>query len=770
MRFEMRWTRRARWLRCSLLVAAVCTVPAIASAQKTREDAVQAARRGEFDAAVSALRALSAASPSDTAIAFDLAVVLEWAARPREATDVFEHTGVAEPPEYVLGAMLRAYRTQRRWVEAGALAAQGTRRFPADPQWAVAGWMARGDEAIASGDQFAALGAYLHAAQLAPGDAGIAREVSGILVRLGAPFGAGLHVQTRDLGIEAGQAAALVTAAEVGDPAQRFAKTDEAIARIDALLADAAAATPPDAGLLLRLRRDRVIALRDRGHWAATAEGVAALRKDGNAIPPYVRHAEADALLALRRPEDAATAYGEVLAADPSLRSARVGLFFARLEQEDIHGALALVDAMAAEGGPKRGTSANWEWLDAQLLAAVARYYAGQPREAWHRLQPLVEGAPALGFLRSAKAQIAAARGWPRLADEESHIATTLAPPDRATEIELAEAALSRKRFDEAESRTVALVTVYPEDQGVERLRQEMRANDAVELRVESETRSEHGSAADSPGSGYDVRTSLFSPPFLERWRLKAGYEFSQATPVEGVIRRARYGAGVEAQWPDATLEATAWMNTGTLDRAGGQVAASWQFGDHVQVSGDGERYAAETPLRATFYGISADAGSGEIAYSWDSTTAVAASVRRLWFTDGNDRIEASTHFVARLVERPDLTVDVRPELWWGSNTRPDAPYFNPKQSTSADMGVAARHLLWRRYERSLYQEFRLSAGAFVQEAYPTHWTGSVGYEQALRFTNDSTLHYGVGWARRVYDGEPVGDLRFYVNLGHRFD
>ena len=295
-------------------------------------------------------------------------------------------------------AMVRAYRTERRWAEAGALAAQGVRRFPANSQWPLAVWMVQGDEAVASGDAFAALGAYLHAAELAPDDAGVAREVSGILVRLGAPFGAGLQAQTRDLGIEAAQAAALVTAAEVGDPALRFTHTDEAIARIDVLLADAASATPPDAGLVLRLRRDRVIALRDRGRWAATVDAVAALRTDGNAIPPYVRHAEADALLALRRPEDAATAYDAVLAADPSLRSARVGLFFALLEQEDIDRALALVDAMAAEGGPRLGTStapsANWEWLDAQLLAAIARYYADQPREAWRRLAAARRGRP----------------------------------------------------------------------------------------------------------------------------------------------------------------------------------------------------------------------------------------------------------------------------------------------------------------------------------------------------------------------------------------
>ena len=150
----MRLMDRGRWLRCGLLIAAVCSAPAAALAQ-TREQAVQAARRGEFDAAISALRTLLAASPSDTATAFDLAVVLEWAGRPREATDVFERTGVAEPPEYVLGAMVRAYRTDRRWAEAGALAAQGARRFPENLQWPLAGWMVRGDEAVASGDAFA---------------------------------------------------------------------------------------------------------------------------------------------------------------------------------------------------------------------------------------------------------------------------------------------------------------------------------------------------------------------------------------------------------------------------------------------------------------------------------------------------------------------------------------------------------------------------------------------------------------------------------------
>ena len=167
-----------------------------------------------------------------------------------------------------------------------------------------------------------------------------------------------------------------------------------------------------------------------------------------------------------------------------------MGLFFALLEEE-AHRPGTGAGRRDGGGGRTEGaaTSANWDWLDAQALAAIARYYAGEPREAWRRLQPLVDGAPALAFLRSAKAEIAAARGWPRLADEESHIAASLAPPDRSTEIALAEAALARKRYDEAESRSAALVSLYPDDQAVERLRRSVRAHDAPELRLDSQSR-----------------------------------------------------------------------------------------------------------------------------------------------------------------------------------------------------------------------------------------------------------------------------------------
>ena len=126
-------------MAASLLVGSVGIVAA-----QTREAAVESARRGEYDTAISSLQALAQAAPSDTGVRFDLAVVLQWAGRSREATDVFESTRATEAPEYVLSAMTRAYRDQQRWTDAAALAVEGGRRFPESAEWPLAARLAEG--------------------------------------------------------------------------------------------------------------------------------------------------------------------------------------------------------------------------------------------------------------------------------------------------------------------------------------------------------------------------------------------------------------------------------------------------------------------------------------------------------------------------------------------------------------------------------------------------------------------------------------------------
>ena len=92
------------------------------AAGQTRETAVEAARRGEYNAAIASLEALAQAAPADTGVRFDLAVVLQWAGRSGEAIAVFERYGRHR------GAGIRAQRNDAGLPGPAALGGCGPAR------------------------------------------------------------------------------------------------------------------------------------------------------------------------------------------------------------------------------------------------------------------------------------------------------------------------------------------------------------------------------------------------------------------------------------------------------------------------------------------------------------------------------------------------------------------------------------------------------------------------------------------------------------------
>ena len=283
-------------------------------------------------------------------VAYDLAIILTWVGRNREATDAFEKAGGDEPPEYVLGPIIRAYRDQKRFAEAERWARTARQRYPLDATWAkLLGlvladqgntkeavallepwaanqpedaeiWLALGYASLRGKDRFGTLRAYGQALRFQPENREAMGAMAGVLAELGAPTAAARYLNPVPMAVQASQAGELVRWGHdvtPPDPRRRFEGTDKALARLDQLLAQARASRKPDHGLIIRLRRDRVLALRNRERWTEAVREAEALRAEGDTIPPYVREAEADALLALRRPEEARRGYEEVLRADP---------------------------------------------------------------------------------------------------------------------------------------------------------------------------------------------------------------------------------------------------------------------------------------------------------------------------------------------------------------------------------------------------------------------------------------------------------------------
>ena len=170
-------------------------------------------------------------------------------------------------------------------------------------------WLALGYASLRGKDRFGTLRGYGQALRLQPENREAMGAMAGVLAELGAPTAAARYQQPVPIAVQANQAGELVRWGHdvtPRDPRRRFEGTDKALARLDQLLAQARAARKPDKGLIIRLRRDRVLALRNRERWAEAVRATEALRADGDTIPPYVREAEADALLALRRPRGGA--------------------------------------------------------------------------------------------------------------------------------------------------------------------------------------------------------------------------------------------------------------------------------------------------------------------------------------------------------------------------------------------------------------------------------------------------------------------------------
>lgn len=794
-----------------VLVLTVAALPL--RGDETREDAVAAAGEGQLEDSMVVLRKLLAINPADPLTAFDLAIIYTWNNQPAEAISVFEQAKDAEPPEYVLAPMIRAYRDQKHFSDAERLARQGTKRFSLDQRWpallaliltdqsrpedAIALlkpwaakypddaqiWLALGYAYFSKGDRFETLRTYGQALRLRPRNQEAAGAMADVMAELGAPYAAGSLLPETPWRVQASQAALMVRwGGHVVslDPRHRFDGTDAALRRLDALLEKARKERTPDAGLIIRLRRDRIVALRQRERWADAVAEAQELREQGDVIPPYAREAEADALLALRRPREARLGYEEVLQADPQRREAHIGRFFSFVEEEKFRKAFAEIDALAASNGPALRQPGqhldypNWEWLEGQALSAEARLFADMPGSAWRRLRPLAEGAPANADLRRLLGDAAAARGWPRRSDEEIHIASSLEPQDRGVQIALAESALRRLRWREARQRIADLSELYPEDMAVRRTRLDLAAHDSWELFSEFHYHFEPANAESetdgfAPGTGYDIITRLYSPPLAEYWRIILGFEYHEAQVLEGTAQRYREGVGFDLRLPDFALEAMFWYNNGSLSQPGGSLAASWSPTDHWTFRGEAEIFAADTPLRAVLSGITANMAGGGIQYDWNESRSLALGAQWYGFSDGNDRYAIDLAFAQKVLDIPRFDLTVRPALYTSHNESDNVPYFSPLYDFSATVGLDAEHVIWRHYESSFGQRLVVSAGSYWQDGFGTGWIGSILYEQVYRHDPRAEIRYGVQGNRNIYDGVMVPSLDFFVRINLLF-
>ena len=789
-----------------LAVLALAGGPPDARAQtatQQREAAVLKARAGQMAEAQAALRAMLASGTDDGLVAMDLTTLLQQDGKAAEAIAVFEKANKPDPPDYALLAATRAYRDLGRYDEAARLARDGARRFPGESVWPlllslvlsdagrtaealellrtpaaqraspVERLMAEGYAYRRAGNPAAALKAYGEAVRLSRGNQGVRNEAAGVLLDMGAPFGAAIIAGTTRP-IEAQQAGAMVRwGAEIRppDPARRFDGTDAALAKLDALLASLPA---DDKALRRRLRLDRLVALRDRVRMKEAMEEGDALSADGP-LPAHAEQAYGDALLYMRRPEAARDAYNRILAQSPKDVVARYAVFFAYVELNDFTAAYAAIDSLVSDEPVWRyyrddpTPQPNVERGYAETTAAQARAYGNQLGEAWDRLVRLSDTAPANANTRLALYQVANARGWPRRAQTEAEIAASLAPRDIGSRIALVETAINAYRFADAQRMVDELLALYPENQGIQRLARDLNAKRRWLLDVKVQPSNSDGGGANASGQAILSEARLYSPPIADNWRLFALGDYSNAHPPEGFVQRGRAGGGLEWRIPWLTATVYPTQSWGTLVKAGGGVSVDWWVTDQIELAGSAELFSINTPLRGLLFGITADEYAVKARYRWHESRGIAASFAYLPFTDGNQRLTGGVTYMERLINIPGFDLTGRAEAYASSNTLGGlTPYYNPSQDLSVTGGLLAEHVLWRRYDNSLVHALSVDAGLYAEQGFANNWIGTINYEHRWRFDPLTEFRYGVMLMRRVYDGSVENTLGFVIGLRQR--
>ena len=764
------------------------------SIRAKRDTAVLLARDGDFEEATRQLEHLLEANPTETGVRADLLVVLQWAGRSADAIEVAAGLDPAKLADFELLAWARALRAERRATEALSLlqprlADPGRTRDAhalyalllsdlgrhADAAAYIEPWVTTspGSAELAAAAAFVfrgagrpmdALAVAQNAQRIDPDHRELRRQQILALSDLGAARLANdMAMAAPDLfddaelallaGNTAGQRLRWARVHPEASP-ERLELIDTATATLEVL-----ASTPDASAAHLRSRFDLVVAYRMRDRMIDAIREYDALLDTGIAAPVYVRHAAADAHLAMRNAEQAARLYGGILRDRPRMTSARLGLIYARIESEWFGGPLWVVDDLSATSPAFIGVAgtnqyvANWPRLNADLSGAMLQAYDRRLEDAQRRLETLSADAPASAQVRRQLSTVYRWRGWPERALAEIEIAQAYEPEVVAGRQELAAVLADLGRYSEADQAIETLYAEFPDNAAVKRQHTAWRDRDRWSMSVDAE----YGDSDGFTGFGsYDrtVSTRVAAPVIAHRWQPYGLHTWRDARYPEGTAREQRVGAGLS--WRDQRRHGYVELHGNTAGSTGTGVTAGydWHQGDHWSFATRAESDSLDAPLRARPEDVTGWKVEGAARWQAHESFSIRGRLMRLALSDGNVRWSTLLDMQQRWHANAGRLTTGSAELYASRASRRGGLYFNPASDLALGYAVTHERLGWRRYERSFSQRFVLGLGGYWQEDFGASPTGLLRYEHEWRLDRRWRLIYGVGFASRVYDGD----------------
>lgn len=815
--------RKQKFIRLVIVALMIGGQHMLASAQELevskltlgerRKIALQAAKEGRFNDAAKAFEALVIEAPDDIGIKADQIVVLTWAKNNQDATAVAKKIDVNLLPTYGLNALARAARDSKQYVLADSyyelLMSRDISNL--DPFFGKILTM------IDAG-RFAEAEAFLmKLRQLYPNNIEVYRAFSYLGKQSKRPVivvDANTRIlEMNHLDLEA--ASALINAArEAGAikpamrlaaqypnvidknqidkinqdsaaqhiawghfnakaPAQRFAETDIALAKLDKVCECDWRRLDLSSDRNKNLVFDRIVALRDRYRMQEAINHYQQLVDQKIDSPDYVLTAAGDAYLYKRMPQEALNAYNLALLKTPNNLQTKFSKFYALIELEKFDEATKLVDETSSNLAPYRNRSKNPviradEFkLEADSKAFLARAYGDDLAMADDNFQALNNVGPTNNEVRIALGEVWRLRGWPNRAEQRFQTINTDYPDQLSPKLNLANLHLDLHEWQLAENEIRPLLKNYPENLAVQELEQRWRLRNERQLTIDAFSSNSSGATFGSRTQG--MNATLYSRPFEGNYRAFVSTKYDHATFTEGSGHVVYPGIGLEYTSRD-------WRLTGELSQASyasigvsSTLTADYRLDDFWSFTSLLDINSSQMPLRGQRVGTSADLFSVSANYRWSDLARASAGVSYMQMEDGNRRQSLNLTLDKRLVTKPHykLTLHLRGDA--SQNSESDVNYFNPKRDTEMTAVLDNEWMLWRKYDRSFSHRLQVGAGQYWQKNIGTNTTWLISYEQQFRWDNRFEVDYGITRSQHPYDGINEISTQLFAHLNLLF-
>jgi biofilm PGA synthesis protein PgaA len=546
---------------------------------------------------------------------------------------------------------------------------------------------------------------------------------------------------------------------EPADPRTPYAEADRAVVDTRRLADDPL--LPAD--MHQREQFDLIVALDQAGLMDEAVQRYDTLHKQGVTLPAYAGRSAADALLAKRRPAEAATLYEESIAKDPGPYDAadldpRIGLMYAYLESGQSNKAFTTIDDLAAKEQPWvrvpgiRLPIQNPRKLDADSAAVSARSIVDMQADAYGRIVPLTREAPANSELRRQLGMVELARGWPRRAQEDLAIADTLNPRDVDSYLDAADTKRALRDYEGIDDDLAQAQVLGNRTDRVDRAVQSWHRERGWQFDISQENGK--GSSPDYGDRDSATVATIESPLIDDHWRIVALGRYSTADLPEGDVHRSRVGFGIRgyARGLEAYVQALPATDS-YVGKTALEAGVNWSLNDHWAIAADFSTAGEDTPLRAQYYGISAKTLETAVTWRASELTEARLGLSRDNFSDGNKRTGWLAAFTQRVYTAPNLALDGGVEVGGSMNTQTDRPYFNPRRDNSYALTGRLQNLLGQFYERQVTQRIDVAVGEYDEQGYASDWMASVRYGQVFQPRAGIRLGWGIGWHNQPYDG-----------------